>query len=57
MSASFPFRKLLIEIAGSFQLTNKENNYIMVVDDYFTKYTVSLCLHKQRDHHNTKNIG
>ncbi|MCG8045580.1 MAG: RNase H-like domain-containing protein, partial [Candidatus Thiodiazotropha endolucinida] len=40
--SGFPMERLAIDILGELPLTNKGNKYILVISDYFTKWTEAL---------------
>ena len=37
--SGYPFERIAIVILGEFPITEKSNKYIMVIGDYFTKWT------------------
>ena len=37
--SGYPFERIAIDILGEFPITEKGNKYILVIGDYFTKWT------------------
>ena len=46
-SVGVPIERLAIDIAGPLSKTNKGHNYILVISDYFTKWTQAFAIKDQ----------